>query len=231
MLEDMNLFREKNLINLYHGSESIIKQPEYGKGNLFNDYGKGFYCTPHLNLAKEWSVGRDHDGYANKYELDLSDLNVLDLQKMDILYWVTILLENRDLHKTDTFIPGGYEYLVKHYHLDLSNYDVIVGYKADDSYFSYMRKFMSSALSIEQLCDVLKYGDLGLQYVLISKKAFSKIKFLGVSHVPKNIYLPKKNKRDTKARTDFQNLEINPNGIFLLNLLQAEQRGDSNENE
>lgn len=222
MIKEMYLLKEeKNIIELYHGSKDIIKCPEYGKGNRFNDYGIGFYCTPHIDLAKEWSVNRDHDGYANKYKLDLNDLKVLDLQKMDILYWVTILLENRDLHEIDTFLPGGYEYLTKHYHIDLNNYDVIVGYRADDSYFSYMRRFMSSALSIEQLSEVLKYGDLGLQYVLVSEKAFSKLKFLGVSHVPRNIYLPKKNKRDTKARMDFRTLKVNPNGTFLLNLLQG----------
>ena len=41
---------------LYHGSSFIIERPEFGKGNPFNDYGLGFYCTETLELAKEWSV-------------------------------------------------------------------------------------------------------------------------------------------------------------------------------
>lgn len=29
---------------LYHGSESIVQFPEYGKGARHNDYGKGFFA-------------------------------------------------------------------------------------------------------------------------------------------------------------------------------------------
>ena len=30
---------------LYHGSEKIIEKDVYRKGNLRNDYGRGFYYT------------------------------------------------------------------------------------------------------------------------------------------------------------------------------------------
>ena len=40
---------------LYHGSDSIVKSPEYGKGKFYNDYGRGFYCTENKELAKEWA--------------------------------------------------------------------------------------------------------------------------------------------------------------------------------
>ena len=42
-------------MTLYHGSESIIEAPEFGKGARSNDYGKGFYCTENIELAREWS--------------------------------------------------------------------------------------------------------------------------------------------------------------------------------
>ena len=41
-----------NELTLYHGSSFIIEQPQFGKGNPFNDYGLGFYCTETLELAK-----------------------------------------------------------------------------------------------------------------------------------------------------------------------------------
>ena len=46
-----NLKGKKN-IKLYHGSDVIVGQPEYGKGKLNNDYGRGFYCTEDINLAR-----------------------------------------------------------------------------------------------------------------------------------------------------------------------------------
>lgn len=40
---------------IYHGSPEIIEKPVFGKGKPYNDYGMGFYCTEHLELAKEWA--------------------------------------------------------------------------------------------------------------------------------------------------------------------------------
>lgn len=56
---------------LYHGSFEIVKNPLYGKGKVYNDYGQGFYCTESLEIAKEWACIENIDGYCNKYEIDL----------------------------------------------------------------------------------------------------------------------------------------------------------------
>jgi len=64
---------------LYHGSDHIIEKPEYGKGMRNNDYGRGFYCTENLELAKEWVCAKQKDGYANIYELNMEGLKVLNL--------------------------------------------------------------------------------------------------------------------------------------------------------
>ena len=63
-------------VTLYHGSVSVIEQPVFGKGKPYNDYGCGFYCTQSLELAKEWAVEEDRDGYANRYSLNLQGLNI-----------------------------------------------------------------------------------------------------------------------------------------------------------
>ena len=83
---------------IYHGSKDIVKKPEYGKGKTYNDYGLGFYCTDTMEMAKEWGVDKNRDGYANEYEIDTQDLKILDLneEKYSILHWLSILLENRE---------------------------------------------------------------------------------------------------------------------------------------
>ena len=65
-------------IILYHGSKNIIEKPIFHGGKETNDYGYGFYCTENIELANEWACPDDNDGYTNEYELDLSDLQVLD---------------------------------------------------------------------------------------------------------------------------------------------------------
>jgi hypothetical protein len=49
---------------LYHGSDRIIEKPVFGEGKSYNDYGRGFYCTEHVELAKEWACATGGDGYA-----------------------------------------------------------------------------------------------------------------------------------------------------------------------
>ena len=66
-------------MTLYHGSENIIEAPEFGKGARNNDYGKGFYCTENIELAREWACAKNKSGYVNVYEFDLTGLKVLNL--------------------------------------------------------------------------------------------------------------------------------------------------------
>ena len=63
-------------ITLYHGSSEKIEKPVFGKGKTYNDYGQGFYCTEDIELAKEWACKNEQDGFANVYELDVSDLDI-----------------------------------------------------------------------------------------------------------------------------------------------------------
>ena len=53
-------------LTIYHGSSEIIKTPEYRKGTVYDDYGQGFYCTEHIELAKEWACTENTDGFVNK---------------------------------------------------------------------------------------------------------------------------------------------------------------------
>ena len=49
-------------IELWHGSSHVIKHPEYGLVKPNNDYGRGFYCTRSVELAKEWACAGLDDG-------------------------------------------------------------------------------------------------------------------------------------------------------------------------
>lgn len=194
----------KNII-IYHGSVSIIEQPVFGKGKRNNDYGLGFYCTPSLDLAKEWAVDENKDGYANKYTLDLSDLKILDLSQegFSTLHWITILLQNRVFTLKSDISKLGKKYLLEHFSLPTKEYDIIKGYRADDSYFSYAESFLNNIISVQRLSEALKYGNLGEQVVLMSEKAFRKIKFLGYEIADAKIYYPLRKERNENARMEF----------------------------
>ena len=215
---------EKTLI-IYHGSSDIIKKPQFGYGNKKNDYGLGFYCTEDVNLAKEWGVAEDNNGYANKYELNIEGLTCLYLTdpKYNILHWITILLQNRIFTLKNDITKIGKQYLIDNFSLPYENYDIIIGYRADDSYFSYAESFLNNTISCQRLAQALKLGNLGEQIVIKSQKAFDRLKFLGYEIAQTNIYYPLRKQRNEKARLEFLSNKtgvFNPNALYLNEIIK-----------
>ena len=215
---------------LYHGSPDIIQTPEYGKGKSYNDYGRGFYCTEHLELAKEWACIENADGYANKYEIDTSDLSVLHLSsdQYTILHWLALLMQYRRIRISTPVMKRGAEWLKKHFLIDLSQYDAVVGYRADDSYFSFARAFINNEISLSQLAYAMRLGKLGEQFVLKSPKAFDCIRFLSYEQADNTIYFAKRKDRDDEARAAFRaELEKDDiNGIYIRDIIREEVQPD-----
>lgn len=193
-------------IIVYHGSSKIIEQPVYGMGNPNNDYGLGFYCTENSELAKEWACAAETDGYANQYVLDMTDLSVLSLTNGDynILNWLFVLLENRKFRIGSDIAQQAKDYIFENFAIDYKNYDIIKGYRADDSYFSFASAFLNNTISVSQLERAMVLGKLGEQVVAVSEKAIHALSFEKALPAPKELYLPKKLARDTAAREDFR---------------------------
>ncbi|WP_434309668.1 DUF3990 domain-containing protein [Hominifimenecus sp. rT4P-3] len=211
---------------LYHGSPSIIEHPIFDKGKAYNDYGKGFYCTEHIELAKEWACSENADGFANRYEIDLSDLTVLNLSSDDfmILNWLAILMLHRKARLSTPLAKRGKDYLIQNFLPAFQSYDVIVGYRADDSYFSFARSFVNNEISLKQLGYAMKLGKLGEQFVLKSQKAFETIRFLDYEIADNTLYYAKRKVRDDEAREaynrELENEDLDR--IFMRDIIREE---------
>lgn len=192
-------------LTLYHGSPEIIEKPLFGKGKTYNDYGKGFYCTESEELAKEWACTEGVDGYANQYEIETSELAVLNLssEEYTILHWLALLMTYRKIKLTTPVMRRGTEWLKEHFLIDIELYDVIVGYRADDSYFSFARAFVNNEISLKQLSYAMRLGKLGEQFVLKTGKAFEAIKYVGHQTADNTIYYARRKARDDEARVAF----------------------------
>ena len=193
-------------VTIYHGSSKMIEKPAYGIGNPNNDYGLGFYCTESIELAKEWACSNETDGYANQYELNPEGLSVLSLTggQYSILNWLFVLLENRKFRIGGDVAKQAKEYIFENFAIDYRRYDMIKGYRADDSYFSFASAFVNNTISISQLERAMVLGKLGEQVVVMSERAFDALRFVGATPVPREMYLPKKLARDTAAREEFK---------------------------
>lgn len=196
---------------IYHGSTDIIEQPAFGFGKTYNDYGLGFYCTDSMEMAKEWGVGKDRDGFANCYEIECDNLDILDLNAPDycILHWLCVLLQNREFDAPSALAWEAREYLLTHFSVDYQDRDAIIGYRADDSYFSFAQDFINGTISYRQLNNAMHLGKLGQQFVLKSRRAFERIRFIGSEAAKSSECYASKMLRDKTARREYFSVERN----------------------
>lgn len=218
-------------MKLYHGSSRIIEKPEYGYGKKYKDYGLGFYGTDSLEMAKEWGADRERDAYANCYELDLTGLYILDLNAPDfcILHWLAVLLQNREFDVPSGLALEAKEYLLQNFAVDYEKSDIMIGYRADDSYFSFAQDFINGTISYRQLNNAMHLGKLGQQIVLKSKTAFDRIQFLGYEIAESGEWYRKKMLRDKTARREYFDVERNKRqhgDLYITQIIDEEMKPD-----
>lgn len=203
--------KDKKLI-LFHGSHEVVVKPCFGKGNTKNDYGRGFYCTENEELAKEWACPGESYGFANKYSMDIEGLSLLDLGSsgINVLGWLAILLENRDFMPSAGLPSQARDFLLENFLPEYKGYDIIKGWRADDSYFAFARAFLNGTISVGQLEKAMKLGNLGEQIVLKSPEAFDALEFQLAIPCSAEVWNVRRYVRDSAARSSFRKMLTSP---------------------
>lgn len=212
-------------IKIYHGSEKNIIKPIFGEGKKNNDFGLGFYCTKDINLAKEWAVSSLKDGFANKYILNIEYLKILNLNSSEytILNWIAILVEHRLFSLKTPVAQRAKKYLIDNFGINVNAYDVIIGYRADDSYFDYAESFLNNSITVEQLAKAMKLGKLGEQIVIKSQYAFSCLTYDGFEIANKEeFYEYRKVRNDNANKMYLDILEDESDGLYIRDIIRLE---------
>lgn len=219
---------DKN-ITIYHGSEQIVEVPTFGLGRKNNDFGLGFYCTESEELAKEWAVSSIRSGFSNRYTLDTEFLNILNLNSPDytILNWIAVLVEHRLFSIKTPVARRAKRYLIDNFGVNVNAFDLITGYRADDSYFDYAESFLNNGISVEQLARAMRLGKLGEQIVIKSKFAFSRLKYEGFDVAEKEEYYVLRKARDDEAnQTYLEMLEEESDGLYIQDIMRGGIKND-----
>ena len=194
---------------LYHGSPNRVIVPKFGFGEDRHDYGRGFYLTENLELAKEWAVCRpdETNGWVHKYELEMDGLNILDFQKYDVLSWLAELMKHRDAADSRRYKMLAQKFIEK-YGIDTCGYDVITGWRANASYFYIAKEFVRDNIDIEILEDLLSLGGLGIQFCIKSERAFAQLSEVeqDIMSVDYSEFNDRYNERDINARNKMRAL-------------------------
>jgi hypothetical protein len=163
------------MITVFHGSDHIVKKPDYLGGKSDNDYGNGFYTTEYEERARSWAAlnGEPGQSIVNVYHLDIDALKVLDLNDCGVLSWIAEVVANRGTDQEAAGIVGNR--IVELYRVDTEGADIIRGYRADDSYTQVIEAFLMNQINITEVERLFYKGSLGNQIFLKSQKAFDHI--------------------------------------------------------
>ena len=216
-------------MNIYHGSKAIIEHPKFKGSNPNNDYGPSFYLTLDLDLAKSWACKNNSTGIVNVYKVSsekfkrLKILDLTDKSKYSFLNWIAILMNFRELN--ETFKRVNFEALewLKKYYIDVNDYDVIIGYRADDAYFRFPLQFISNNLAVEDMEEIFLLGNLGIQYAFMSEKAIKTLEFSNAIQC-EDKFIGRYLSIILEATNDFEN-KLNrpkkPNKHYMLDLVRG----------
>ena len=163
-------------ITLYHGTGEKNFEPRYGGGREYHDYGNGFYTTEDIEAAKEWACQGQHDSaFVYAYELNADGLKLFNLDENNTLAWVSVLMTHRRGKKIRGAALERCNTMIERYGIDVGEYDIIRGFRADDSYFQFTADFVTDTITLETLMKSIIAGDLGKQVCVKSEKAYGQL--------------------------------------------------------
>jgi hypothetical protein len=173
-----------SIVTILHGSKNIIERPYFGGGKKYNDYGSGFYCTREkdIELAREWACSvynKTNRGFVNKYSIDISGLNVLNLDKKEIINWVAITSVCRKMSIDKKILDE----LKEKYYIDVDKYDIVYGWRCDDAYSKIISMFVSGAMTDTALIQATRLGHIQTQFVIKSERAYNRLNYIGYEEV------------------------------------------------
>ena len=113
---------------------------------------------------------------------------------------------------------------------NMTDVDVMIGYRADDSYFSFAEDFVNNTISLRDLNMAMQLGALGEQVVLLSERTFEHIAFIDYEIADYRAYYFRRVERDQNARAAYashkRDLQQLTNDIFVLDIIRGDMKND-----
>lgn len=153
----------------------------------------------------------------------------LNQEPYHILNWLAILAQYRTYWQKSSISEEAKKYIREHFFVNVEEYDVVIGHRADDSYFSFAQDFVSGTISLQKLSEAMRLGRLGEQIVLKSRNAFERIRFMGSEEADAEIYYDKKKLRDREARREYRQIRGENsvlNEIYILDIMREGMEND-----
>lgn len=181
------------------------------------------------NSPKKWAVSSLRNGFVNRYSLDTEYLKILNLNSPNytILNWIAVLVAHRLFSIKSPAAQRAKRYLIDNFGVNVNAYDLIIGYRADDSYFDFAASFLNNGIFVQQLANAMRLGKLGEQIVIKSKYAFSLLHYDGFSIAEKEKYYVRRKARNDEADQLYSDiLEEETDGLYILDIIRGGIQND-----
>ena len=149
---------------LYHGTVHNFTDPDLSRGRDATDFGKGFYVTDSLKMAKDWRKGYSGKRI-NVYDLTLSQIDSCKLHirryKAADINWAKFVYNNRRGKSKNM------------------KFDIIIGPLADNSYNKWFDKIDRGEISWDQLANKINYTRFkSIQYCFKTPNSIKLLKYV-----------------------------------------------------
>ena len=210
---------------IYHGGDRIVRDPAFGTGRPYNDFGLGFYCTEYPQYAAEWAVGPGRNGFVSAYTINYDGLRIINLcsSQYNPLHWLGLLFGYREFDLSSDTAYRARDYINKYYSVDHQACDCIIGYRADNRCFMLAQDFLDAKLSYMSFRKALSSDDSNRQFVLKSNRAFDRILFSGYEPALCEAYFPVRRSRELRAIKSTKP-SVGAGDLFITDLIEEEVR-------
>ena len=155
-------------MQLYHGSNVVVRNPQILQPDRRLDFGTGFYLTSSFEQASRWAqlttqrrgCGKETVSVFLFDESIAGELSILRFEKAE-REWLEYVTANRKNEKIDN-----------------DNYDIVSGPVANDRTMSVISLFFSGIYDIEETIRRLLPQKLHDQYAFKTEKSLTALKFL-----------------------------------------------------
>ena len=157
---------------VYHGSVEVVENPEIRESDRTLDYGSGFYTTTSYEQAVAWVKRKMAELNKQKGYVCVYELNELQLQQLNLLYfdspseeWVDFVMCNRTIK--------GF----------VHDFDVVYGPVANDRVYASFALYEAGLISKTTLINELKTYRLVDQFLFHTDNGIKTIKFLNAEEI------------------------------------------------
>lgn len=146
-------------LEIFHGSNVIVTEPNVLINGRYKDFGYGFYCTNIRKQAIRWAHTRKGKSILNIYSYNHDEsLNVLTFSEMTE-EWLQFIVDCRRGKEHD--------------------FDIVEGPMADDQVWDYVEEYVADRISKAAFWELVKFKYPTHQIVFCTEKALDAIVFKG----------------------------------------------------